>query len=191
MCVCVYSGRSLLEIPAYSDCVCLPVTESFIFVNQKSAHTQYVIKLYWTIYFYHVYICRPLWEDICHPSKISKQCCPKHQVAPHCGWWHTYQVFFHYLELFFSPFPTGAQCFDLYISPSLSLKFDWTFFCLTAMEKLSTVKRENMFWIMWFRESSRNITILSNIQKAQYINSSPTGLTYLSGCPFMWKPLDV
>lgn len=44
-CVCL-----CMEIPAYAKCVFLPVTGSFIFVNQNTARGQYVIKLYWPIY---------------------------------------------------------------------------------------------------------------------------------------------
>lgn len=167
------------------------MTGSFILVNWNTACGQCVIKSYWPVYWQHVSIYRPLWEDICNPSKISKQHCPKHQVAPSCGWWHTYQVYFHDLELFFlnmvflplfqlghivSIFKCHAFIFLIVWLTFIHTFSNW--FCLTAIkQRFAQWKRNNLEWSHFEKMSSRDITILSNILKAQDIKSSPAGFS--------------
>lgn len=56
-------------------------------------------------------------------------------------------------------------------------------FCLRAMKRFESEREMNSHF---GKMSSRDITILSNILKTQYINSCPAGFnSYLSGFPFM------
>ncbi|XP_073349894.1 beta 3-glucosyltransferase a isoform X2 [Pagrus major] len=64
-------------------------------------------------------------------------------------------------------------------------------FCLTAEKRFEQWKREMLgMKSFWENELQRYYHPVGHLKK--YINSSPAGFTlYLSGCPFMWKSLDV